>query len=367
MKNLLCGNLSLGGGLSQVPDNATPAGATNRFTLSGCVGSTCNIGPTASGSTPAGVGCTDFGCPLGTSLPISNAGLSACVTNTFSSAPTGTLDTTTGAATWNFQLNSATVLTGNPLQPCPICAVSVGGAACSGTVGSPCTGVCDGSPNQGAVCQSKNTPGLSSDCPAPAATAGIPKCYRGPNNGATCSTSSDCLGFVCSQFIGDIPISLNPLTTGTSSLSNASGLFCPGQTASQHGAYRSDICQTGANSGRPCDRDASGGDPVHCGSGNTCRAGTLTNYCSTGTNTGLGCAIAADCGTGGVCSRAGVLVQQISEVGVPAGVLSIAVPKAIKLGSVFCVPATTNSTVNANANLPAAGAASVVGTVTLLP
>jgi len=35
----------------------------------------------------------------------------------------------------------------------------------------------------------------------------------------------------------NIAISLNPLTTGTSSLSNASGLFCPGQTATQHGAF----------------------------------------------------------------------------------------------------------------------------------
>jgi len=51
VKNLLCANLSLGGGLSQVPDNATPPGAINRFTLS-CAGPNCNIGTTASGSTP---------------------------------------------------------------------------------------------------------------------------------------------------------------------------------------------------------------------------------------------------------------------------------------------------------------------------
>jgi len=60
-------------------------------------------------------------------------------------------------------------------------------------------------------------------------------------------------------------------------------------------------------------------------------------------------------------------VQLIREVGTPAGALSIGVPKAIKLGSAFCVGATTNPTVNSNANLPAAGATSVVGTVTLLP
>jgi hypothetical protein len=60
-------------------------------------------------------------------------------------------------------------------------------------------------------------------------------------------------------------------------------------------------------------------------------------------------------------------VTFIREIGSPAGALSTGVPKAIRLGSAFCVPATTNPTVNSNANLPAAGATSVVGTVTLLP
>src|SRR5204862_799267 len=124
LKLLQCGGLSLGGLISQVPDNLTPAGATNRFLLTGCVGSTCNLAVTTSGSTPAGVDCTDVGCKFGTPLPISNAGLSVCVTNTFSSAPTGTLNSATGAATWNFQLNSATILTGQPTQPCPICATA---------------------------------------------------------------------------------------------------------------------------------------------------------------------------------------------------------------------------------------------------
>src|SRR5262249_49854186 len=65
LKTIYCGNLSLGGGISQVPDNVTPAGATNRFTLS-CAGSSCTVGTTASGSTPAGVDCTAAGCPFGT-------------------------------------------------------------------------------------------------------------------------------------------------------------------------------------------------------------------------------------------------------------------------------------------------------------
>jgi len=390
LKNLLCGGLSLGGGISQVPDNATPSGATNRFTLS-CVGPACTIGPTASGSTPAGVDCTDVGCLFGTPLPISNAGLSVCVTNTFSPvAPSGTLNLTSGAATWNFQLNSATVLTGNPTQPCPRCSVSVGGAACVGSPGSPCTGVCDGSPNQGAACTTLNPNGLTSQCPSPNATAGTSRCYRGTNNNNVCLTGGDCPGGLCAGFIGNIAISLNPLTTGTSSLTNlnsalctavdtpfacctgvgtgnCTGIFCPTQDTTQKGAFRSDICLTGANSGKPCQSNSMGQDPANCGAGITCRAGMLTNYCVGGANDGLGCSSAATCPAPGVCARAGTQVQLISETGNPAGVLSVGVPSAVRLGSSFCVASTTNPTVNSNANLPAAGATSVVGTITLLP
>jgi hypothetical protein len=57
----------------------------------------------------------------------------------------------------------------------------------------------------------------------------------------------------------------------------------------------------------------------------------------------------------------------IKEVGSPAGPLAIGVPKPVKLGSAFCVSATSNPTVNSNANLPGPGGTSVTGTITLLP
>jgi len=268
----------------------------------------------------------------------------------------------------------------------------VGGAACVGSVGAPCTGVCDGSPNQGAGCQSKNPNGLSADCAAPAATVGVQKCYRGTNNGATCTTNTDCPGGQCAQFIGNIAISLNPLTTGTSSLTSlnvasctgagapyacctgvgagtCTGVFCPTQAATAKGAFNSAICKTGTNSGKPCVNltTTEAADDANCGVGNVCRPGNLTNYCAGGANDGLGCSNATTCPAPGTCVRAGTLVQLIREVGGPAGVLTPGVPKAIKLGSAFCVAATTNATVNANANLPGPGGTSVVGTVTLLP
>jgi hypothetical protein len=197
----------------------------------------------------------------------------------------------------------------------------------------------------------------------------VQRCYGGANNETVCSTGSTCAGATCAQFIGNIPISLNPLTTATSSLSNSGGIFCPSQTATQKGAFNSAICQTGANSGKPCTNNttASAPDVANCGAGVNCRPGNLANYCSAGTNNGMGCVTASDCGTGGTCVKAGTQVQLIQEVGVATGALTVGVPKAIKLGAAFCVGATTNPTVNANANLPGPGATSVVGTITLLP
>ena len=387
LKNLLCGRISIGGGISQVPDNVLPAGATNRFDLTNCIGTTCDITGAVPGSTPPGIDCTWVGCPFGVPLPISNAGLSLCVTNTFTAFPTGTLDTATGAATWSLPLSSRSILTGNPTQPCPICAVSVGGAPCAGSPGSPCAGVCDGSPNQGAACQSTNPNGLSNDCPAPAAVAGPggQRCFRGSNNGAVCSTSGDCPGGgLCSLFIGDIALHSSPLTTGTTNLTVAfdntqcteagapqacctgagtgnCNVFCPGQNTFQKGAFKSDICFGGTNSGKPCTVVAD------CPGGTSCRTGVLNTYCVGGANDGLGCSSLVNCPSPGVCSKAGTVVQSIRATGVPAGPLPIGVPQPIGLASVFCVAATTNPTVNANANLPAPSAATLTGTITLVP
>jgi hypothetical protein len=291
-----------------------------------------------------------------------------CVTNTPWRQRRGTLDTSTGAATLDFRLNSRTVLSSTPAQPCPRCSVSVGGAACVGSLASPCTGVCDGSENQGSACTTKNPNGLTADCPSLNVAAGS-KCFRGANTGMACAGSGDCPSGTCALFIGDIPIALNPLTTGTTTKSSATSTFCSGQGTSQKGAFKSDICFGGANSGMPCAFVAGGQDPAHCGSGAgiSCRAGTLNNFCATGTNAGKGCSLATDCGTGGTCVKAGTLVQLLSATGSPGGALALGVPKAAKLASIFCVGVTTNGTVNANANLPGPGATVLAGNITLLP
>jgi len=149
-------------------------------------------------------------------------------------------------------------------------------------------------------------------------------------------------------------------------------VFCPGQDTNHAGAFNDAICANGVNTGKPCINNTTAGAPdvANCGAGNTCRPGSLFNYCVGGTADGQGCSAGlanTACGTGGICERAGVQVQFIREDGTAAGTLTPGTPKAIQLGSVFCVGNTTNPTVNSNANLPGPGATSVVGTVTLLP
>lgn len=243
-----CGGLDLGGGASTVPEGPTPDGSTSRFTVS-CSGSTCNLGPTT--TTGASFDCTNTGCRFGAPLPISNGGISTCVENTFAAPASGTVDTSSGAINATVSLNSRVVLTGNATQPCPICrSGSVTGAACAGTPQSPCTGVCQGSPNQGSACTSTNSDGLSRDCPQPASSPGVNKCYGGAGNGQTCTTSGQCgAGGVCSTFVGEIPVNLSPLTTGTATKSSASGNFCTDQAVA--GCFGDDTCRAIQEVGAP--------------------------------------------------------------------------------------------------------------------
>jgi hypothetical protein len=169
---------------------------------------------------------------------------------------------------------------------------------------------------------------------------------------------------VCAVTVGDVGVTLTPLTTGTTTKSSATGTFCTGQGSSQKGAFKTDICQAGANSGLPCLTNA------NCPS-SICRSGTTNNYCQSGVNIGKGCSIDTNCDpapVAGACTKAGTLVQFIRTTGVAgAGGFSLSVPKAVTLGSVFCVPVTPSGTITSNANLPGPGATTLPGTITTLP
>src|SRR5262249_29244656 len=113
--------------------------------------------------------------------PIANAGLSACVVNVIQSDAGGTGDITTGTSNVSIPLSSRVFLTGNSASPCPKC---VSGTCNYGT---------------GTTCSAgSNTLGTSQDCPPPP-----------------------------SAFLAPLAVGLNPLTTGASSMTGASGNFCP--------------------------------------------------------------------------------------------------------------------------------------------
>jgi hypothetical protein len=188
--------LNIGGGQSTVAEGPTPAGASTFMNVAGSLPSL-----TVSGRTSAETGsnntCSASGCQFGPFLPISSAGTSTCVRNTFlAPGVTGTLDTTAGSFTGTFPLNSDVYLTANGTSPCPKC---ISGACDPGWT----AGTGNPYPDSGKACVAVNAAGDTYDCAPPPAT-----------------------------FLGPITVNLSPITTGTATKSDAGGNFCPSQANS---------------------------------------------------------------------------------------------------------------------------------------
>src|SRR5262249_46143413 len=202
LKTLTCGGLNIGGGGSTVQEGPTPDGSTNRFALAACNGSTCSGFPTSvmpplNSSDPDS---TDTASNHGTPLPIPNQAtpqLSTCVLNTWSAPAGGSIDLAARTASINIPLTSATYLTGNVTQPCPVCSAS-------GSPASPGTGTCDRGPRKGQSCVSTNSHGLTRDC----LTGGSDATHPCTPGGVT-----ECLD---GTFIGPISVELSPATTSSS-------------------------------------------------------------------------------------------------------------------------------------------------------
>jgi len=133
-----------------------------------------------------------FGPPLAIQNPAVPS-LATCVINVVATDASGTGDSTTGCASVNLPLQSRVYLTGNEGAPCPQCT----------------SGTCSAGPNAGMPCTTNSTTG----------------------NPATEHTSQDCPPQMGGGlFNGALAVALNPLTTGSASKTNSTGVFCSGQT-----------------------------------------------------------------------------------------------------------------------------------------
>jgi hypothetical protein len=219
LMSLKCGDLALGGGNAGLPPSTLPDGAVNRFSLTladvGCVLSgltACPMGPTTMSG--PGFDCTTTGCHFGPPVPVPNGSLSACSVSTFAAPTSGTVNLLSGATTTNVSLSLHLYLTSNLAQPCPRCSAT-------GAPGAPGSGTCDRGARAGLACTTTNSQGLSNDC--------IP-------GGADGSVD-----------LGAIAADLSPVTTGTSSQSNPSGIFCPSQAHA--GCFGDPTCRSFSETG----------------------------------------------------------------------------------------------------------------------
>ena len=239
------GCLYVGGGSAATPANQIPDGSQSIFDLgtpSGgtvplvasngtgrenctkgagpgkhCVGG--NGGPIACttdadcGGTP-GSCALDANCNFGPPLPITGS-LPVCVINAIQTDGSGTATPATGDSTVSIPLSSRVYLTANATDPCPRCISGQCDPTWKDNSNNP-------SPNSGAACTPTGSQATSLDC-------GVP----------------------LQDFQGALPVTLNPLSTTATTLSQPAGLFCPSQAhaGAFHLPTATSITETGSPAG----------------------------------------------------------------------------------------------------------------------
>ena len=181
-------DVKLGGSDGNGPRDCTKGAGPGAHCLNGRPGTDGSGACTSDAHCGGGKGTCqyDANCFFGPPIPIASFG--ACVVNAFQSDLCGNVNLLTTQATFATTISARVYLTGNPAEPCPVCA----------------SGTCSAGRNAGAACEAVGALGTSPDCP-PADTA----------------------------FLGSLTVPITQLGTGTSTLeADASGLFCDGQTSS---------------------------------------------------------------------------------------------------------------------------------------
>jgi hypothetical protein len=314
--NVACAGLYTGGGGNSVP---LPLGVPDLgkavTAITSCTGPAANIGATTSTQTGSIRNCTAPGCFFGAPLAVPNPGTpptSVCVTNTVSSAPSGTVDCSTGATNISLPLSSILYLTGDTatdpmgtiagVQPCPLCSA----------------GTCIGGPNNGMSC-TNGTTAINSAYP----------------------TSHDCPPDETFN-IGTLPIAFG-LSSGTITWEAVPGLGGSTQ-ARVFSGYCRDADDTGAFES----------PAVHCLENGMTSGGDLA-ACDP-----MGVFEACEQRNQGAFGPAGGGNKTITAIGSAASILGG--PAAATLVSIFSVPPTFNATVDAAGDLPGPGAVAIPGT-----
>ncbi len=168
----------------------------NNNTLPSCT-SDVNCGGSA-GSCALDANC-NFGPPLPIVSPPPFGSLTTCVLNVVQSDASGTVTQGTGDSSISLPLSSRVYITGNTTSPCPKCL----SGHCDPTWK---TNTATTSPDTNAVCTAVGTKMTTNQC-----RPSLP------------------------GFQAPLPVSLNPLTTGTTFLTSATGMFCPQNNAGAFG------------------------------------------------------------------------------------------------------------------------------------
>jgi len=348
--NLACGGLYTGGGANTVPLPFTVPDMGRTFTAI----TACNAGSGAitlgavadpGGTSITGVShrtCSSPGCFFGPPLPAPNSSstpTSVCIINSVATAASGTTNCLTGVTSLSLPLTSQLFLTGDKeaapgIQACPTCA----------------GGTCQSGPNATLACTPADT-----------------------NLGVSGPTSHDCPPDPMDS-IGSLPIAFN-LTTGTMSKTvittgvAQAGVFCgfcyDVDVSGTQGTGGYGKCAGGANAGQVCKNSAACPSST-CGSPIPCTADTQCEPAA-----GIESREACRQGNSGGSSPEGAFSKAngntINETGSVAGNMSDGLAHPSTLVSIFCVPPTFNSTVDAAADLPGPGAVSLSGSAQVVP
>jgi hypothetical protein len=235
--NLGLGCLNIGGGAALIPPSRIPENATNILdspdgtTLVASFGTgqrDCSRGPEATKhcigdptiectddsecGNRAGGCAFDANCFFGPPVEV-NGFPTTCVVNTFAADGSGTVDLATGTSNISIDLLSRVYLSLGQPTPCP---------HCDG-------GFCNWGDRAGLECTTDNSQLTTLDCPP---SAGV--------------------------FVGAIPVNLTPLTTGSTTVTAADGIFCPDQVNA--GAFGEETAQAITQTGSP-GGDLSDGQP----------------------------------------------------------------------------------------------------------